>query len=351
MEKEKDILDLWAQAQARQDRLSTKALIIQPGAIGDCILTLPLAAMMKDKLNVGIVKILGRSSYIDYFLGRSCIDGIGDMDSIDLHRFFVSPDDFHPDESDPLIEAMANYKIIINFLGEPGSDFEQNLAFAANCSNPVEVATFQLKPPAGNDKHITSIYANHLAEIFHLAPSEICQDSCYLEPMNSDRENSQKLIKSLGLSNSNPIAVIHPGSGGQSKCWHIDNFYSVAEILAERKINPVFLIGPAEIERFKPSTIDRFAAVAPVVSDFSLTETFQLLCLAGCFIGNDSGISHMAAALGVPTISCFGPTDPAIYSPIGPKVKTFKFDSNDFTSPAPEAAAAIAKQAYEFITS
>ncbi len=351
MDAGKDIRDLFSRVPADQQGLPSKALIIQPGAIGDCILTLPLAKMLKDELDVGTVEILGRSSYMDYFVGRSCVDGIRDMDSVDLHRLFVSSECFDPEDSDPLIEFLAGYKIIITFLGSPGSDFEKNLLFAANCSNSVEVATFALKCPAGNSRHVTSLYAEYLASIFHLDSSGIRQNACHLKPTDSDIRLSRELLSSLGFSCSLPLAVLHPGSGDICKCWHIDNFYSVAQTLSELKINPVFLIGPAELERFRASTIDRIAALAPVISDFNLTEILQLLSCVSCFIGNDSGISHMAGALGVCTIACFGPTDPAVYSPVGPKVKIFKFDSDEFSSAVPDSAASVAACAQAFLTS
>ncbi|MDD5135239.1 MAG: hypothetical protein PHP01_07505, partial [Phycisphaerae bacterium] len=59
----------------------------------------------------------------------------------------------------------------------------------------------------------------------------------------------------------------------------------------------------------------------------------------------------MAASCGIPTIVCFGPTNPAQYAPVGPEVFTFKLDSSDFGSPCPKNAAKAAKQAFKLLTS
>ena len=49
-------------------------------------------------------------------------------------------------------------------------------------------------------------------------------------------------------------------------------------------------------------------------------------------LGNDSGPSHLAAAMGLQTLVVYGPTDPALYRPLGPRVKVFKGDKKTFTS-------------------
>jgi ADP-heptose:LPS heptosyltransferase len=49
-----------------------------------------------------------------------------------------------------------------------------------------------------------------------------------------------------------------------------------------------------------------------------------VLARAGLYVGNDSGVSHLAAAAGCPTVALFGPTDPALWSPVGPRVRAIR---------------------------
>ena len=51
------------------------------------------------------------------------------------------------------------------------------------------------------------------------------------------------------------------------------------------------------------------------------------LARAGLFLGNDAGVSHLAAATGAPTLALFGPTDPALWAPVGPRVATLRAPS------------------------
>lgn len=352
MRREKDILDEITEAEKQAARNANRALIIQPGAVGDCILTLPLAQKLRDCFNIGTVQMLGKSSYIDYFPGRTAVDGIRDMDSVDLYKLFVRHEEFDPEDGDLLIQAFADYQIIITFLGNGGSsDFEQNLIYAANCSNPVDVWSFPLHPEPDYTEHLTNFYIETLAYMAQIdCPGHDCKQS-YIRPTAADVNSGKKLLEFFRIDTSGKLVVIQPGSGGMEKCWHIDNFYALAELLCEKGFKPLFLLGPAEVERFRKSTIDRLTVMAGVVSELTLAETFQLLSVADCFVGNDSGITHMAASAAIPTVACFGPTDSTIYSPLGPKTQVAKFTPAEFASPGPESVEVVCRKVEQFLTS
>ncbi|MGA2914878.1 MAG: glycosyltransferase family 9 protein [Sedimentisphaerales bacterium] len=355
--KNRDILNILNDAENQASRLSAKAIIIQPGAIGDCILTLPLADSLKTHFGIGTILMLGRSNYIDYFPGRTCIDGIKDIDSVDLHKLFVEHKTFELEDGDPLISEFAGFREIITFLGEPGGNFEANLTFTVYCSNAADITTLCLKPPANFTGHISQYYLNLFISAQHpdMPPADK-NISCnlkktYITPGKSDLTFGRKILESAGIKSGKNIVIIHPGSGGVSKCWHIDNFYMLAEQLCDKDIKVVFLLGPAEMERFGKKNIDALGVVAPVLCELSLTETFQTISCANCFIGNDSGITHLAATAGIPTIACFGPTDPAKYGPVGPQITAFKFEASDFNAPSPDKTEEIAKQALKYLNS
>ena len=88
MQTNNDILSLLEAKGAQVARETQRGVILQPGALGDCILTLPLVKMMKEALCLGGVDIIGHSDYIGIFPGRSCVDGVRSLDSADLHKLF-----------------------------------------------------------------------------------------------------------------------------------------------------------------------------------------------------------------------------------------------------------------------
>jgi ADP-heptose:LPS heptosyltransferase len=101
------------------------------------------------------------------------------------------------------------------------------------------------------------------------------------------------------------FAVIHPFSGGRRKNWELARFREVA---ARLEIPVRWLAGPEE----KLEEGERFEDLG-TLSDW--------LSGAALYIGNDSGISHLAAACGVPVVAIFGPTDARVWAPRGRAVR------------------------------
>jgi heptosyltransferase-3 len=325
MQTEDDILNLLKEKGAQMARLAQRGVILQPGAIGDCILTLPLAEFMKDSLQLGGIDILGHTEYIGILPGRTCVDSVRSMDSMNLHRMFVETSAFDLTDGDPLINAFADYAWIVTFLGEPYSNFEQNLIFTVNCSHSSEVITLSMKPPEDYSNHLTDYYRQQFIDEsgLSLEPRQIERGAPLIKATEADVNKGRELLTEIQVDSSEKLVVIQPGSGGLHKCWHPDNFLAVAKELRSKGVNVVFLLGPAEQERFSNATINDINRLAKCLTDLSLTQVVELLSCSNGFLGNDSGITHLAAGMGVRTLVVFGPTNPAVYKPVGPAVKVF----------------------------
>jgi hypothetical protein len=322
MQAENDILSLLEAQSARSAKEMKRAVILQPGALGDCILTLPLVKLLKEALDLGGVDLVGHSDYVGILPERSCVDGIRSLESLDLHRLFVEPTRFDLADRDPLIHLFADYSWIITFLGEPGSDFEQNLIFTANCSRNAEVVTLPLKPPAGHARHITEYHTEQLARQsgLPLEKAKVDKKGVQVRVAAADRARGVAMRAQAGIDLAKRLVVIQPGSGGRQKCWHLENFLNVARTLRGPEVEVLFLLGPAEVERLRPSDKGQIHSVTRCIAHPSLAEVVGLLSCADAFLGNDSGVTHLAACMGLRTIALFGPTDPAVYQPLGPRV-------------------------------
>ncbi len=333
MEENDNILKLLKEKGAEAARGAQRGVILQPGAIGDCVLTLPLAKFMKDSLGLGGVYILGHTEHIGILPGRTCIDGIRSMDSVDLHRLFVESKTFDVADGDPLISVFADYIWIVTFLGEPNNNFEQNLIFTANCSHSAEVITLSMKPPKTYSAHITDYYIQQfVAESgLSLRPWRVRRRDCLLRATKADINSGRELLEEINVDFSEKLVVIQPGSGGLHKCWPLNNFLAVGKELVSKGIEVIFLLGPTELERFSDAIIKTINSVAKSLADLSLTQVVGLLSCADGFVGNDSGITHLSAGLGVRTLAVFGPSDPAVYGPIGPAVTVFSVDTTAFS--------------------
>jgi hypothetical protein len=339
MQIENDILQLLKEKGAEMERAAQRAVILQPGAIGDCILTLPLAEFMIAALDLGGIDIFGHTEYIGILPGRTCIDSVRSIDSMDLHRLFVQTSSFELADGDYLINAFADYAWIVTFLGEPNSNFEQNLIFTANCSHSAEIITLSMKPPEDYSRHLIEYYREQLLNESGLSfqAQDFQSGRCLIKATESDVDKGRELLKEMYIDPDEKLVVIQPGSGGQHKCWNLDNFLSVAKELRSKGVEVVFLLGPAEQERLGSNTINSIKSIVRCLADLTLTQVVYLLSCSDAFIGNDSGITHLAAGMGIRTIAVFGPTNPAVYKPVGPAVTVFTVDKKAFAD-KPSAA-------------
>ncbi|MEM8495997.1 MAG: glycosyltransferase family 9 protein, partial [Planctomycetota bacterium] len=148
--------------------------------------------------------------------------------------------------------------------------------------------------PAG--KHMTETYADALDE-----------------PILADGvRQSIARIRNHGLQTTRPKQgpiLLHTGSGGTDKCWPVERWAELAGMLK----NAELICGEAEADR---GVVPDNATVLP-----TLDVLHEKLRTATAYVGHDTGPTHLAAALGLPTLALFGPTNPAHWSPLGPSVK------------------------------
>jgi len=111
--------------------------------------------------------------------------------------------------------------------------------------------------------------------------------------------------------------IIHPGSGSPRKRWPLARFIKLADVLEKRGLQPHMICGPAESDL--AGELRNQNRPAHHLSE--LTDLADWLESAGAYIGNDSGISHLAAFLGLPSVVIFGPADPVRWKPVGPRVE------------------------------
>lgn len=121
--------------------------------------------------------------------------------------------------------------------------------------------------------------------------------------------------------------VIQPGSGSRSKNWPLPCFEALAESLTQSGYRVSWCGGPAE---------EDFATRAASLPPMPLSLLAAELAGARLYVGNDSGISHLAAAAGCPTIALFGPTNPTVWRPVGPRVQVLT------GAPWPDVSAVLA---------
>lgn len=243
-----------------------RRLLIRPGAIGDCILALPALEHLK-------------TDYTEVWVPSSVVPLIRFADSV---RAIASTgiELVGVGELDMPITLRAKLKSfdsIASWYGANRIEFREALSSLGVCCE-----FFRALPPANFTGHAIDFFAEQVGAPAGLVPHITI----------SARERRRTV-------------VIHPFSGSPRKNWPLDRFRE----LASRLPIPVeWTAGPEE----ELAEATRFP---------DLGELTSWMASADLYIGNDSGITHLAAALRMRTLALFGPTSPRTWAPRGENVR------------------------------
>jgi len=147
-------------------------------------------------------------------------------------------------------------------------------------------------------------------------------------PLPIKERHRERVDEMLGREREgDDLVTLCPTAGWKSKCWPAASFAALADMLAEQAGARVLLAGaPGEEE-----TVGEVAALMEhpclnLTGRLDLMEVAALLERSDLFVGNDSGLMHMASATRTPCVALFGPTDPRRTGPYSPLATTIKAD-------------------------
>lgn len=313
-----------------------KALIIQPGAVGDGILTLPLARMLCAQRSMKNLScdLMAHRDKLGFLAGRGLIKEVISLEGVELHRLFSNSDTFEAEVNDPLADFFRSYDLIVSFLTDEAGHFARNLAYLNALTNSADVITLSAQPGEDFCGHVARFFMEQLA-------GEMPYSYLQIEPKflhgplihvtSEDKQKGMYILNHHGITNDKQIIILHPGSGGKHKCWPIDNYLELARKLAPHACHTVMLLGPVELECRQDKTAEIISSQLPLLKELTLDEVVAVLSCCQGYVGNDSGITHLAAALGLDTIAIFGPTNPRQWGPLGEKVKICACQYDDYS--------------------
>jgi|SRR5579871_157639 len=249
-----------------------RRLVIRPGAIGDLIVSLPaLESLRGDYLEVWVAS--PNRPLIRFADRVRAISSTG----LDLLGVTGSPS--------LLIEQLRGFDEIVSWYGSNRPEFRE---FVQSLDLPF--AFHRALPPNACGIHAVDFYLEQVGCPAGAIPRIYC---------GSEREN---------------FAVIHPFSGSPRKNWPLEKFRALARGL-ERTMPVRWCAGPED---------------PPLAGAVYIEDLYELACWlarARLYVGNDSGITHLAAAACAPVLALFGPTDPAVWGPRGPNVRIARWSA------------------------
>jgi len=293
--------------------MKPRILVIRGGAIGDFILTLPAIKLLREAFPDAHLEILGYKHIIALAEGRFYADATRSIEYGPMSGFFVPGSEL----AEELVEYFTSFQQIISYLYDPSGFFEGNLRRAGVRNilrayariDDSEHAALQLARPLQS----MALYLEDHSSI--VLPSE------------EDRAWAEQFLLNPGAE----MIAIHPGSGSPRKNWPLANWSALGSIILNRNAHARLLLIGGEADGNQLESLDR-AWADPRVSlarDLPLPHLAALLERCRFFVGHDSGISHLAAAVGARCLLLFGPTDPAVWGPVNPGVTTISAPNGD----------------------
>jgi len=158
----------------------------------------------------------------------------------------------------------------------------------------------------------THVIEQNLSIVESLANRPLAPTAVELPHDSLAEERIEKKLRELGLAD---FVILSPGAGWGAKCWPADRYGKVAQALSDCGIGSVVNYGPGEVSLARETEAASQGAARALPC--SISELIALTRRARLFIGGDTGPLHLAAALAVPVVAIFGPTNPARNGPYG----------------------------------
>jgi heptosyltransferase-3 len=297
-----------------------RILVIRGGALGDFILTLPAIKLLREKFPKAHIEILGYKHIAGVAEKRFYADRVRSLESGLLAGFFVRNSKLPVD----LAEYFTRFDLIVSYLFDPDRIFEENLR---RC----RIGLFITGPSKlDNCEHA----AFQLARPLEALGLHLKEPAGLIYPSEEDRDSARQY-----LGGSRPFIALHPGSGSETKNWPINSWLQLGDLLLAAGHDLLVIAGEAEEQRLQTLDLAWTGKRVRFVQNRPLPELAALL-EGRVFVGHDSGISHVAAAVGARCILLFGWTDPAIWAPANKQVLVLRAPEGNLSRLAVETVIA-----------
>jgi len=284
--------------------LAIQAILIwHQGALGDLLLAGPALAALSRRHPRARITALGHPERWGLLARSLPLNEVWDSSESRWAALFAEAD--LPRE---LRERLASFQLALVFAPRPQTVLLDRLQRAG-----IPAVHWVPSFPETGVESVAALQARALADLgLHYVPAPF--------RLETGRSQDEKLPE---LPGPGPWLAVGPGSGQPLKNWPLAHYYEVSRALAwEFKLQVVWLAGPAEAALL-PYLAGLAAAQGQVLlANRPLARVAKVLSRCRLYVGNDSGLTHLAAAVGRPQVlALFGPTDPRVWSPLGPGVR------------------------------
>ena len=264
------------------------------------ILTLPAIGALRLAFPSARIEVAGDCRRLCLARHATYADAIKDAEKLEIHRLFSR----HGREPGKLASYLRGFDLILSYAPSSSPVFADNLR--RYCLGK----TIAWPPHPGGTIHATDHLLRPVLDFADTTPP--MEPRVY--PRAQDRRAANRFWQSTGLPDRGVLAV-HPGSGGLHKLWPQEGWRQVLAWAAKNGLPGILICGPAEQERGIEPQLKELSSGWKVLRNAQLLELAAILEKCAVFAGHDSGVTHLAAAVGTRTLALFGPTDPRVWGP------------------------------------
>ncbi len=286
-------------------------LLVHQGGVGDFILCLPAFGAIRQCYRGARIELLGYPRILQLAAGRYYVDKGKSIDEVALGSLYLEDSNL----DGPTFRYFAGFDLAFLFAQDREGIFSGNVR-RAGVTKVLSIPPF---PEKGGRIHVI----DHMLSCLWSMGIPPGRGIPRIFLSEEDRQFAEAWLAQRGALEpvEKGLIALHPGSGSRKKLWPIGKFLELLScITGDLGLSTILFIGPAERE-YLGSGLERMRVMCSISADnLSLIHVASLLERCRCYIGNDSGMTHLAAAVGIPTVALFGSTDPGIWIPRGERV-------------------------------
>jgi heptosyltransferase-2 len=295
-----------------------RILIIRGGALGDFVLTLPAIGLVRAAFPGAFIELLGYPHIAALGLGGGYVDAVRSVNYGPVAGFFAKNGTLDP----ALVEYFAGFQQVISYLYDPHRIFEDNMRRAG-------VKHYLAAFRQVTDRHAAREWASPLESLALFLEEAAAR----LELSPAARQEAREWLGGQG-----PVRLaLHPGSGSESKNWPVAGWVEVGRRFLRQFPDGelVVVAGEADERVLGPLTAGLGAGKIRVAHGLPLLLLAGVLAECRFFAGHDTGVAHVAAAVGAQCVLLFGPTNPALWAPQNPGVRVLRAPESDWSRLTP----------------
>lgn len=294
-----------------------RLVVVHQGALGDFLLALPVFDGLHRLYPETLIDFCSRLEYVSILQAKPYFGRAHSPETSLLTSLY------HDElwQTTQLATFFLEARSIFLFGQSSSRRLASRLSQLVNC----ELHWLQSFPAPGQNRPVTRFLLDQLRKqglvVEYMMPN--------IDPLPREKQAVQEWMTSAGWDQKPKPVIIHPGSGGRKKIWPLNKWWSLLEWLCAEYDHPLLMVLGEADQYLRPFAAATRKLGVHLLENIPLQRLTAFLSESELYVGNDSGVSHLAAAVGIPTVAIFGPTYPEVWAPQGAMVHIIRSQWNE----------------------